>query len=139
MDKLYRLRDRLKEALVNDWAEPIMHKNSVGLGDIEMLYKLTDTIKNIDKICMLEGGGYDGAVDTDGYSHANRGEHYVRGHYSRDDGGMDGYSSRRDAQGRYSRDGGRTAMMEHLESALNSASEQDLDNLLNFMRRMERA
>ena len=137
MDKLYRLRDRLKDVLVNDWAEQIMRKPSIGLGDIEMLHKLTDTIKNIDKIYRLEGGGYDGAVDSDGYSHANRGEHYVRGHYSRDDGGMDGYSARR--RGGYSRDDGRTEMMAYLERALESASEQDRDDLRDFMRRMERA
>lgn len=137
MDKLYRLRDRLKDVLENDWAEQIMRKPSIGLGDIEMLHKLTDTIKNIDKICMLEDGGYDGSVDADGYSHANRGEHYVRGHYSRDGGGMDGHSTRR--RGGYSRDDGRTEMMAHLERALDSASEQDRDNLRDFMRRMERA
>lgn len=137
MEKLYRLRDRLKDVLINDWAEPIMHKSSVDLGDIEMLHKLTDTIKNIDKICMLEDGGYDGSVDADEYSHANRGEHYVRGHYSRDGGGMDGHSTRR--RGGYSRDDGRTEMMAHLERALDSAGEQDRDNLRDFMRRMERA
>lgn len=70
-------------------------------GDLETVHKLTDTIKNIDKIVMLEDDGYsrdedysrDGDWGTNmrgnygrGSSYARRGSHYVRGHYSRDDG-----------------------------------------------------
>ena len=147
MEKLYKLKARLMDVLENDWADQILRKPAIGMGDIELIHKLTDTIKNIDKICMLEeGGGYSGTPGGSDYpmgvSHANRGEHWVRGHYSRDgghDGGMEGgYSSRRDSLGRNSRDDGRTAMMEHLEAALNSASEQDRENIKRFMREMDR-
>lgn len=69
-------------------------------------HKLTDTIKNIDKIEMMEDDGYsrDGDYSSDGdysrggdwqadmrgtygrgSSYARRGTHYVRGHYSRAD------------------------------------------------------
>ncbi len=118
----------------------------MGAGDLEVIHKLTDTIKNIDKICMLEEeGGYSEAVDGMDYgrgsSYANRGKHYVRGHYSRDGGrdGMGGYSSRRDNRGRYSRDDGRSEMMEHLEMALDSASDQDRETIKRFMRQLENA
>ena len=123
--------DKLKEKLWEE-LEEIDRKPEIGPGDLELAHKLTDTIKNIDKICMLEEG--------EGYSSANRGQHYVRGHYSRD-GGMNGggYSSRRDSRGRYSRDDGRSKMMEHLEAALDSATEQDREDIRRFMRNLENA
>ena len=136
--------DKLKENL---WKEldKIDRKEDLNPGDLELAHKLTDTIKNIDKICALEeSGGYGAAVDGGDYgqgsSYANRGKHYVRGHYSRDGGMNDGYSSRRrDGRGRYSRDDGRSAMMEHLEMALDSASEQDRESIKRFMRQLENA
>ena len=136
-----KLKDKLHEEL-----EKIEHKPDMSAGDLEAAHKLTDTIKNIDKICMLEENeGYSEAVDGDGYgrgsSYTNRGKHYVRGHYSRD-GGMrlDGYSGRRcDSRGRYSRDDGRSEMMEHLEMALDSASDQDRETIKRFMRQLENA
>ena len=83
---------------------------------------------------ILDGGDY-----GRGSSYANRGKHYVRGHYSRD-GGMNGYSTRRrDGRGRYSREDGRSEMMEHLEMAMDSATEQDRDTIKRFMRQLENA
>lgn len=139
MEKLHELKEKL-------WAEldELADKREMGAGDLEVVHKITDTIKNIDKICMLEdGGGYSEAIDGMDYgrgsSYANRGKHYVRGHYSRD-GGMDGYSSRRrDSRGRYSRDDGRSEMMEHLEMALDSANDQDRETIKRFMRQLENA
>ena len=90
MKALYDLRDMLCSEL-----DEIAHKGEMSAGDLETVHKLTDTIKNIDKIEMLESDGYsrsDGGVWTSrgnygrGSSYARRGTHYVRGHYSRDDG-----------------------------------------------------
>lgn len=138
MEKLHELKEKL-------WAEldELADKREMGAGDLEVVHKITDTIKNIDKICMLEGGEYSEAVDGMDYgrgsSYANRGKHYVRGHYSRD-GGMDGYSSRRrDSRGRYSRDDGRSEMMEHLEMAMDTATDQDKETIRRFMRQLENA
>lgn len=138
MEKLHELKEKL-------WAEldELADKREMGAGDLEVVHKITDTIKNIDKICMLEDGEYSEAVDGMGYgrgsSYANRGKHYVRGHYSRD-GGMDGYSSRRrDSRGRYSRDDGRSEMMEHLEMAMDTATDQDKETIRRFMRQLENA
>ena len=59
MDKLHDLKDKLCEEL-----EEIARKPDMGAGDLEVIHKLTDTIKNIDKICALEeDGGYSSAVD----------------------------------------------------------------------------
>lgn len=139
MEKLHELKEKL-------WAEldELAEKRDMGAGDLEVVHKITDTIKNIDKICMLEEeGSYSEAVDGMDYgrgsSYANRGKHYVRGHYSRD-GGMDGYSSRRrDSRGRYSRDDGRSEMMEHLEMAMDTATDQDRETIKRFMRQLENA
>ena len=54
MDKLHDLKDKLCEEL-----EEIARKPDMGPGDLELIHKLTDTIKNIGKIEMLEEeGGY---------------------------------------------------------------------------------
>lgn len=120
MKALYELKDMLCKEL-----EEIAGKGELTAGSLETVHKLTDTIKNIDKIMMLEeedgyserggmyserrdsrgrysreGGGYSQAGDWEargrfggghsydegGSSYANRGRHYVRGHYSREDG-----------------------------------------------------
>lgn len=111
----------LKEMLCEE-IDKIAKKGELTAGSLETVHKLTDTVKNIDKILMLEEdeGGYserrdsrgrysrdDGmdyrngrggnwnaqgsygggnSYDDGGSSYANRGKHYVRGHYSRDDG-----------------------------------------------------
>lgn len=95
MKTLYDLKDMLCGEL-----DEIGKKGEMSAGDLETVHKLTDTIKNIDKITMLEEGGYsrdeDYSRDGDwnanmrgnygrGSSYARRGSHYVRGHYSRDD------------------------------------------------------
>ena len=127
--------EKLKEKLWEE-LEEIARKPEMGAGDLELVHKLSDTIKNLDKICMLEG-------EDSGYSSANRGQHYVRGHYSRD-GGMDGvrsrdYSSRRDSRGRYSRSNGRSEMMEYIEMALDAADDKARETIKRFMRQLENA
>lgn len=120
--------------------EKVARKKDIGPGDLELAHKLTDTIKNIDKIgCMEEYGGNSQMDDwaMDGYgngaSYANRGKHYVRGHYSRDP--EDGYSGR----GRYSREDGRGKMLDHLEMAMESAPEQDREDIKRFIYKIKNA
>ena len=136
MEKLYDLKEKLCEEL-----EDFARKQEMGAGDLEVIHKLTDTIKNIDKICMLEEeggysqeGGQGGSTYGRGSSYANRGQHWVRGHYSRD-----GRSPRRDSRGRYSRDDGRSEMMEHLEMAMDSANDEDRETIKRFLRQLENA
>lgn len=96
MKALYDLKDKLCREL-----DEIAEKPDLSAGDLETVHKLTDTIKNIDKIMMLEeddgysrGGGWEARgtfgrpIYDDGHSYARRDSHYVRGHYSRD--GRDG-------------------------------------------------
>lgn len=95
MKAMYELRDMLCKEL-----DELVRKGELGTGDLEIAHKLTDTIKNLDKIERLEDDdGYssrysrDGNWEADmrgtygrGNSYARRGSHYVRGHYSRTDG-----------------------------------------------------
>lgn len=133
MEKLYDLKDKLCEELEAYSREPEMKA-----GDLEVIHKLTDTIKNIDKIMVLEEGGeYSQAIDGDAY---DRGNSYAsRGRARSNRGSRGGYGPRRDGRGRYSQDDGRSQMMEHLEMALDSASEQDREDIKRFMRKLENA
>ena len=122
--------EKLKEKLFEELDE-ISRKPEMGAGDLEVIHKLTDTIKNIDKICLLE--------DEDGYSQDDggygRGVSYARGRGSR----RGGRNTRRDSMGRYSRDDGRSEMMEHIEAALDAANDKDREAIKRFMRQLENA
>lgn len=95
----------LKEMLCKE-LEEYSRKGKMSAGDLETIHKLTDTIKNIDKIEMLEeDGGYSQAGGMQG---GGRGMNRGGGSYN--DGGYGGGNSyrrqRRDSRGRYSREGG---------------------------------
>ncbi len=95
MKAMYDLRDMLCKEL-----DEITRKGELGAGDLDIAYKLVGTVKNIDKIEMMEDDGdYSRRYSRDGNweadmrgnygrdsSYARRGTHYVRGHYSRDSG-----------------------------------------------------
>ena len=134
---------RIKETLMNELMEfgEKMAKNpnaKPSVQEIERVHKLTDTIKNLDKIEMLEeGGGYseesnwmaDGRMYGTSYARG-RGDNAKRdrmGRYSRDGGysetdmmyARDGRSGNRGGYGGYSRDGG--SLMERLEEMMEEA------------------
>ena len=74
MRAMHDLKDMLCKEI-----DKIAKKGELSAGSLETVHKLTDTVKNIDKIMMLEEDG------EEGYSERGR---------------------RRDSMGRYSRDGG---------------------------------
>ena len=101
MHELLEMRDRYKKELKH--YKPTGER--ISMGDLEIANKLSDTIKNIDKIMMLEDeeGGYSQAGEMRGGM--NRGGN--RGmNYSQNDGGYSYRRQRRDSRGRYSREGG---------------------------------
>lgn len=118
--------EHLRELLCSE-LEEYKTKNKLGMSDIEIVNKLTDTIKNIDKIEMLEEGDgeYSQRYSRDGnwnahgsYDNGNSyARHYVRGHYSRDDGYGGNYS-----RGRYSRDDGKQEMIQQIEEMMQNAN-----------------
>lgn len=102
--------DELCEMLCEE-IHKIQQKENMTAGDLETLYKLTSTVKNLDMI--------DEARDS-GYSNASR--HYVRGHYSRS--GAPGGS-------RYSRSGN---VMRELEALYDNArTERERDAIHRCM------
>lgn len=132
--------DKLKDKLCEELGE-YARKPEMGAGDLEIIHKLTDTIKNLDKIEMLEDGGYSQAGYRDGgssynrgSSYANRGKHYVRGHYSRD-----GYSMEvRGNRGGYSRHDAKEAMMEQMEMLMEQAgSEREREAIQRCISQLE--
>lgn len=134
MEYMHDLKDKLCKEL-----EEIARKPDMSAGDLEAVHKLTDTIKNLDKIEMLEDGGYsrDGDWEMEGRGSYERGASY-RGR-------------KRDSMGRYSRDGryGPTArmysradakddMMAKLEDMMGSASDQERAILRQAMDKLEK-
>ena len=88
--------DELKEALCRE-LDKFAKSGDVTVNSLEKIHKLTDTIKNIDKIMALEEeGGYSEAGDWMGEGRMY-GSSYARGR---------GRNAKRDSMGRYSRDGG---------------------------------
>ena len=74
---MHELKEKLCEEL-----EEIARKPEMSAGDLEAAHKLTDTIKNIDKIEMLE--------EDDGYSRAGTWEADMRGTDARGPRGRQG-------------------------------------------------
>lgn len=98
MKELYEYEEKAKK----------MSGGKISAGDLETLHKLTDTVKNIDKICLMEDdedGEYSeaGGWMADGrmYGTYDNGSSYARGR-----GRGRGRNARRDSMGRYSREGG---------------------------------
>ena len=141
MDYMHDLKDLLCAEL-EDFAEKGKKSGKMSMGDLESIHKLTDTVKNILKIDMLEeeggysedghymgegriyGTSYDDGMHRDGgYSYA-RGRRYARrdsmGRYSRDYG-MSYARDGRGMRGGYSRDEGKHYMMEQLEEMMEEA------------------
>ena len=94
----------LKEKLCYE-LEKIAKKQDLSAGDLEMVHKLTDTIKNIEKILMIEDGCSD-----DGYSHDGAWRANMEGNY----GHGASYARRRDSMGRYSGGGDFMSMLEDM-------------------------
>ena len=155
--------EKIKKMLCKELDEYAMKQKLTG-GDLDMIWKLTDTVKNLDKISMLE-------EDEDGYSEARggirggrhhmggssydddmmyserrgRGKYAKRdsmGRYSSDDGMSYGHYSEEDSYraGRgYSRDDAKDHLMNRLGEMMTSADEEQRQILKDAMRKLERA
>lgn len=139
MEDMRKLKDMLCREL-----DEFARRDSIESYDLDTIHKLTDTIKNLDKIEMLEDGGYSQARGG-----GNRGgmRTYARdgegGGYGYEDsfGDNDGYSMarrRRDERGRYSRDDGRDDMVNRLEGLMSRAgSDRDREEIRRMIDQMK--
>ena len=150
--------EKIKKMLCKELDEYAM-KGKLTMADLEAVHKLTDTVKNLDKIAMLE--------ESEGYSEARggmRGRSYMHGssydddmmyserrgrgrnarrdsmgRYSSDDGmSYDDYSETR-MDRRYSRDDAKDHMINKLGSMMESADPNEREILKDCMRKLERA
>jgi hypothetical protein len=145
--------DKIKKMLCKELDEYAM-KGKLTMADLEAVHKLTDTVKNLDKIAMFE--------EEEGYSEARdgmRGRSYMhgssyddmmyserrgRGRYARRDSmgryssDMDDYSEER-MDRRYSRDDAKDHLMSALGEAMEDASPNEREILKDAMRKIERA
>jgi hypothetical protein len=151
---------KIKEMLMNELYEyeekaKRMSGGKISVQELDKIHKLTDTVKNIDKIEMLEGdegysedGHYMGEGRIYGTSYA-RGRRNARrdsmGRYSRDNGmSYDGGSSyarngMRDGRTGYSRDGAKDHMMSKLGAMMEDADPNEREILKDAMRKIEKA
>ena len=141
--------EKIKKMLCKELDEYAMKQKLTG-GDLDMIWKLTDTVKNLDKIEMLEDGdSYDGYSEMREYPYMG-GSSYARGRgryakrdsmgrYSSDMGSSyDDYSEAR-MDRRYSRDDAKDHMMNKLGEMMTSADEEQREILKDAMRKIERA
>ena len=150
--------EKIKKMLCKELDEYAMKSKLTG-GDLDMIWKLTDTVKNLDKISMLEEseGGYSetrGGMRGRSYMHGSsyddmmyserrgRGRYAKRdsmGRYSSEDGmSYDDYSEER-MDRRYSRGDAKDHMMNKLGSMMEDADPNEREILKDCMRKLERA
>lgn len=164
MHYMHDLKDLLCAEL-EDYAEKGKKSGKMSMGDLESIHKLTDTVKNIMKIDVLkeevgysEDGHYmgEGRIYGTSYAGYDRGTSYARGRgrYAKRDS-MGRYSSRggmsydddasyargsRYGNRGYSRDDGKTYMMEQLEEMMEQAQKPaEREALKKCMQALERA
>ena len=140
MEYMHKIKKMLCEEL-EDYAK----QKSLSGSDLEMIHKLTDTIKNIDKIMMLED-------DDEGYSemypYYMHGSSYARGRYakrdsmgrySRDNAPYDDYSEERYGRSGYSRDDAKDHLMSKMGEMMRDASPNERKILEEAMRKIDKA
>jgi hypothetical protein len=151
--------EKIKKMLCKELDEYAMKQKLTG-GDLDMIWKLTDTVKNLDKIEMLEeeSGGYSetrGGMRGRSYMHGSsydddmmyserrgRGRYAKRdsmGRYSSDMGSSYNDYSEARMDRRYSRDDAKDHMMNKLGEMMSSADEEQREILKDAMRKIERA
>ena len=140
--------EKIKKMLCKELDEYAM-KGKISGSDLDMIWKLTDTVKNLDKIELLEDGdGYDGYSEMrertyiGGSSYATRRGRYAKrdsmGRYSSDDRMADDYSEER-MDRRYSRDDAKDHLMNKISDAMENADPNEREILKDAMRKIERA
>ena len=139
-----------------------VEKDGLKASNLDSTDKLLNIKKNLLKIEKYEDEGYsmdggywtaegsyaDGMGNMRNYSGARRGEHWVRGHYSRDGYRMSdrriydadqSMARRRDSRGRYSRDDAKEHMLNKLGEMMPMADDRQRDILENAMHQLKNA
>ncbi|MBQ2818477.1 MAG: hypothetical protein IJF16_11175 [Clostridia bacterium] len=128
--------EQLKKMLEKELGE-YTQKGKISAGDLDAIHKLTDTVKNIDKIEMIERGG-----DDDYSEHSERRRRDSMGRYARagsyDDGGS--YEGGGSYRGGYSRHGDPKEqmmnMLEEMRMETRGHERQKFDKMVELLREM---
>lgn len=122
--------DELREAACKE-LERFAKNGEITSTNLDKIHKLTDTIKNLDKIEMLENENYSGDWIGEGRMY---GTSHARGRYD---------NVKRDSMGRYSRDDdypqdAKNEMLNKLGEMMNGADPNEREALRRAMREIER-
>lgn len=148
---------KIKKMLCKELEEYAEMGKMKSASDLDMIWKLTDTVKNLDKIEMLEDdGGYSEARGSRGRSYMGgssydddmmyserrgRGKYAKRdrmGRYSSEGGSSyDDYSEER-MDRRYSSDDAKDHILNKMGEMMTSADEEQREILKDAMRKIER-
>ena len=110
--------EQLKKILcteIDNSVDDIMRKGKMSIEDLEIVDKLTHGLKSLVTIIAMEDSGY--SYDT-GYSGIHRGNNISRYNDM-------GYSNGRYSNRMYSRDEGKTHMIQQFEKLMNDTSTQE--------------
>ena len=151
--------EKIKKMLCKELDEYAMKQKLTG-GDLDMIWKLTDTVKNLDKISLLEesndgysearggrgrgrssymgGSSYDDMMYSERRGRGRYAKRDRMGRYSSDDMSYDDYSEER-MDRRYSRDDAKDHLMSKIGEAMEGASPNEREILKDAMRKIERA
>ncbi len=156
--------NKLKEILYGE-LEEYSRKSELTSGSLEAIHKITDTIKNIDKIEMLEEYGESDESYEGGGSYAGRrGSRYVHGYYRRGsyNNGGGSYNNEGGSYGnggggsygggsygggsyeggnsgrRYSRDDGKDHMIKKMREMMDGAEEPQREAIRHCIEKLER-
>ena len=143
MDELYDFEDKVKKNPTAKMSD----------SEIQRIHTISDTVKNFDKIEMLEGGEYS---EDDGMSFATRsrrdysrdGEWTARGNYNSphhmggghayNEGGSSYGRRKRDSMGRYSREDGKENMTRQLRDMMEDAEGEEREVIRECVTKLER-
>lgn len=142
---MMRAYDRIRD-MAEDELSKIAEHGELTPAMLPDVHLLTDIIKNVDKICILnEDEGYSREGGSSGRGYSREGGNYSnRGSY-RGGSSYDGYSEeasyarrRRDRMGRYSREDGKEHMMHQLGEMMRNANEHEREALERCMSELNR-
>lgn len=116
--------EQIKDMLCAE-LEDYADKREMSTGDLDVIDKLTHSIKSLETIIAMEDAGYSGRYPDDG----RNGRSYNRGaSYARGNGRGRGTNARRDSMGRYSSDG---------DYSMDEAIDDMMDQLRDLKRKSE--
>lgn len=152
---MHKLKEKFKEELY-EYEEKVKRNPNTKASqqELERIHLLSDSIKNFDKIEMLEDSeGYSGDTDFMGEGRMFGTSYRSNDYMYNSNGGQGGSSyargrgrnAKRDSRGRYSRDGysqggAKESLIEKLEEAMDEAeNEQDREKIRKVIMQIENA